>query len=119
MADFDIKHNFTSTMNWELPFGKGKKFGGSAGPVADKLIRGWQLNMILLARSGLPFTVTQQQGLLSNGTGNRPNRLVSGVLGNPTVDRWWDISAFKQPPTIPEPTAVQAATSCANPVRSM
>jgi hypothetical protein len=36
----------------------------------------------------------QQQGLLSNGTGNRPNRIASGELDNPTVDRWWDTTAF-------------------------
>ncbi len=94
VADFDIKHNFTSSVNYELPFGRGRKFGGDANRLVDKIIGGWQLNMILLARTGLPFTVTQQQGLLSNGTGNRPNRIGSGVLSNPTPDRWWDTAAF-------------------------
>jgi hypothetical protein len=94
LADFDIKHNFTSTVNYELPFGRGKAFGNSVNPFVDTLISGWQLNTILLARSGLPFTVTQQQGLLSNGTANRPNRVKNGALDNPTPDRWWDLTAF-------------------------
>ncbi|HET8548208.1 MAG TPA: TonB-dependent receptor [Bryobacteraceae bacterium] len=88
VADFDIKHNFVSTVNYELPFGRG------AGGVARTIVGGWQINMILLARTGLPFTVTQQQGMLSTGTGNRPNRIRSGKFDNPTPDRWWDTTAF-------------------------
>ncbi len=94
LSDFDIARNFTSSVVYELPFGKGKRFSG--GPAVNLLARGWQLNLILLARSGLPFTVTQQQGLLSNGTGNRPDRIGLGQLSNPTPDRWWDLTAFSQ-----------------------
>ena len=74
MADFDVPKNFTSSAIYELPFGKGKTFGGSAGRGREMLIGGWQVNFILLARSGLPFSVTQVTGLQSTGTGNRPNR---------------------------------------------
>lgn len=94
VADFDITHNFVSTVNYELPFGRGRRFGRDTNRVVQKLIGGWQLNTILLARTGLPFTILQQQGVLSNGTGNRPNRIKSGALDNPTPDRWWDATAF-------------------------
>jgi hypothetical protein len=94
LSEFDISKNFSSSVNYELPFGTGKKLGGGAGAVANKLIGGWHVNLILLARGGLPFTVTQQQGVLSNGTNNRPNRVGSGQLSNPTPDRWWDLAAF-------------------------
>lgn len=94
-ADYDIRHNFTSTVNYELPFGHGKLLGAGVNGFTDKLIGGWQLNMLLLARSGLPFTVMQQQGLLSNGTGNRPDRIGAGTLPNPTPDLWWDPAAFR------------------------
>jgi hypothetical protein len=94
VSDYDIKHNFVSSINYDLPFGRGRKLGSGVTGVADKLISGWQTNVILLARTGLPFTVTQQQGMLSTGTANRPNRIGSGKLDNPTTDRWWDLSAF-------------------------
>lgn len=90
VSDYDITHNFTSAVNYELPFGRGKKFGGGANGFVDKVVGGWHLNALFLTRTGLPFTVTQQQGLLSNGTGNRPNRISSGTVANPTPDRWWD-----------------------------
>jgi hypothetical protein len=94
VSDFDVKHTFTSSWTYELPFGKGKQFGGGIGTAADKFIGGWQLSGIFLKRSGLPFSVNQQQGVLSTGTGNRPNRIASGRLDNPTIDRWFDLSAF-------------------------
>jgi hypothetical protein len=94
VSDFDIKHTFTSSWTYDLPFGKGKLIGGGAGALANKFIGGWQLSGILLLRSGLPFSVNQSLNLLSTGTGNRPNRIGSGELDNPTIDRWFDLNAF-------------------------
>ncbi len=94
VSDFDIKHTFTSSWTYDLPFGKGKLIGGGSGDLANKFIGGWQLSGILLLRSGLPFSVNQSQNLLSTGTANRPNRIASGKLDNPTIDRWFDLSAF-------------------------
>ena len=34
-ASWDIRHSFTTAFNYELPFGKGKQFGGSMNRVAD------------------------------------------------------------------------------------
>jgi hypothetical protein len=84
-ADYDIGHNFSSSWIYELPFAREQWYGG------------WQVNGILLLRSGLPFTVTQNQGVQSTGTGNRPNRICDGRLENPTIDRWFDLSCFVSP----------------------
>jgi hypothetical protein len=94
VSDFDIKHNFTSSWSYDLPFGKGKWIGGGVSGLADKFIGGWQLSGILLLRSGLPFSVNQSAAVQSTGTGNRPNRTGSGELDNPTIDKWFDTSAF-------------------------
>jgi hypothetical protein len=94
VSDFDVKHLFTSSWSYDLPFGKGKFIGGGLGDLANKFIGGWQLSGVMLLRSGLPFSVNQSQNMLSTGTGNRPNRIGSGKLDNPTIDRWFDLSAF-------------------------
>ncbi|MBI1763277.1 MAG: carboxypeptidase regulatory-like domain-containing protein [Acidobacteria bacterium] len=98
VSDFDVKHNFTSSWSYDLPFGKGKLLGGGANALANKFIGGWQLSGILLARGGLPLNINQSQGVLSTGTGNRPNRLASGKLDNPTIDKWFDLAAFQVVP---------------------
>lgn len=64
---------------------------------------GWQVNGIVYWRTGLPVTVTQTQTMLSTGRpDNRPDRLGDGQAADPTVDQWFDPTAFHQ--TV-EPTA--------------
>src|SRR5262249_32313976 len=50
-ADFDIRHTFVGSYNWELPFAKNTK-----GFVRQAL-GGWSLNGIYTVQSGSPFTV--------------------------------------------------------------
>jgi hypothetical protein len=83
-ADYDIKHTFSSSWIYELPWARNTLYGG------------WQVSGILLLRGGLPLTVTQSQGVLSTGTGNRPNRVCDGRIENPTIDRWFDTACFVQ-----------------------
>jgi hypothetical protein len=97
-ANFDITHVWSTSSIYELPFGKGRRLAAGLGPVANAIVGGWQIDGIFSVQSGLPFTVSQQQGLLSTGTGNRPNRIASGTLANPTPDHWFDLTAF-QPTT--------------------
>ncbi|MGB2714515.1 MAG: carboxypeptidase-like regulatory domain-containing protein [Vicinamibacterales bacterium] len=87
-ADYDIKHTFSSSWIYELPWARNALYGG------------WQVTGILLLRSGLPLTVTQSQGVQSTGTGNRPNRICDGKLSNPTIDRWFDAACFAQVPDV-------------------
>lgn len=95
LAAFDLRHNFSSSWTWALPFGKGQRWLNSGPALVRGFAGGWEVSSIILLRSGLPFTVTQQQGVLSTGTGNRPDRIASGKLDNPNIDRWFDTSAFR------------------------
>ena len=95
-ANYDVRHVFTATGIYTIPFARGHKLGG------------WQLSGLLLARSGYPFTAFQTQGPTSTisfaGPGQlyRPDRLGSGLVDDPTVDRWFDTGAFR---VTGEPTA--------------
>jgi len=55
---FDVTHRLVLSGIWELPFGRGKRWGGNLHPVADKILGGWQVNGIYQAQSGFPFSVT-------------------------------------------------------------
>ena len=84
-ADYDITHTLSSNWIYELPWAREKLYGG------------WQISGILTLRGGLPLTITNTQGVLSTGTGNRPNRLCDGSLSNPTIDQWFDATCFAAP----------------------
>ncbi len=55
----DHRHTFVASTLWDLPFGKGKKFGGSVSEMADKVIGGWQWNVVFNGTTGQHFTVVQ------------------------------------------------------------
>jgi hypothetical protein len=61
VSDFDATHQFNTNWIADLPFGKGKHFGGSASSALDALIGGWQLSGLARWTSGLPFSVSNGQ----------------------------------------------------------
>jgi len=54
IVDYDRPHHFTFTLQYDLPFGKGKRFLSGAGAAADKILGGWQFNTALEYMTGTP-----------------------------------------------------------------
>jgi hypothetical protein len=97
-STFDLRHNVVLSWTYELPFGKGKPFLKHASRPLDLVIGGWQFNGISTFQTGTPFTVTMLTNTLNSGGGVQyPNRIGSGKLEHPTIDQWFDPSAFVAP----------------------
>lgn len=105
LAQFDLPHNLVLSWNYELPFGKGKRWMNVNSKAANLLLGGWQVNGIHEYRSGTPFGVAGGGLIPIFGGGNRPNR-VAGVAPlngishgsfDPGRDRYLNIAAFAQP----------------------
>jgi len=56
-SDSDLRHQINGYWVAELPFGRGKKFGGQVNNWADALIGGWQLGGTTRWTSGFPTSV--------------------------------------------------------------
>ena len=54
---YDVRHTFSASFLYELPFGRGKRFGGNAGPAAQALLGGWDVGVLVNARGGVPVPV--------------------------------------------------------------
>jgi hypothetical protein len=83
VSDYNVAHTLSLAGMYELPIGKTRWWGG------------WQTSGIVYWRSGRPYQVTQAQGVLSTGTGNRPNIVGDPTLSDPTVDKWFDPAAYQ------------------------
>ncbi|MBM3792876.1 MAG: hypothetical protein FJW31_02185 [Acidobacteria bacterium] len=85
----DVPQRMVISALWELPVGKN-------GPALFKHVAGgWQLNAIQTIESGTPVSLAATVP----GSGNRPN-VVAGQqarLDSPTIDRWFNTSAFVIP----------------------
>lgn len=98
LTSFDIPQNLTASVGYELPIGRGKRFLSNSNAVATGVLGGWQLQGIVVLRSGRPFTPTISRDVANTGIGGqRPNRIASGKLDNPTIAQWFDKSAFVVP----------------------
>jgi hypothetical protein len=53
--NFDVRHSFTVSALYSLPFGPGRRFGAASGRAAQAFLGGWDLGLILNARSGVPI----------------------------------------------------------------
>jgi carboxypeptidase family protein len=93
-SGFNIRHRFTYSANYQLPFGKGKAHMNDNG-VANAILGGWQINGIATLQSGLPFTPTLASSTVD--ATSRPNRIANGKIDNPGPSRWFDPAAFVQP----------------------
>ena len=92
-SSFDIRHRFTEAVNYQLPFGRGKRFDLGKSWV-NKAFGDWQINMILTAQTGLPFTPVLANSVANTGSSSRPNinSGVSATVANPTINDWFNTS---------------------------
>lgn len=105
-SGFDVRHRFSLSYSYDLPFGKGKSLVSDAG-LATALLTGWQTFGVITLQTGRPFTVALLPEFDNSNTGisnlgflgnDRPNLVGPSKLSNPTPERWFNTAAFVIPP---------------------
>ncbi len=101
LSSFDVRHRFVTSVLYDLPFGKGKRFniGNSA---LDAVVGGWQTGGIFTLQSGVPGTLSigsVDNAATSDGGYDRPIATgTSPYVSNPTAPRWLNPAAFVEAP---------------------
>ena len=90
----DIAHTLNAQVVVQLPFGRGRAYFSNMSRLQDAVFGGWQYAGLIHVRSGTRFDVYSGVSLLNNGQGNRPNRICSGAISNPTPNMWFNPSCF-------------------------
>jgi len=66
VSDFDMRHQVNSNWVYEVPLGKGRRFGSGMNRFMDAVVGGWGLSGIFHWTSGLPFTMASGNGWSTN-----------------------------------------------------
>jgi hypothetical protein len=99
----NVTHQASFSAHYDLPFGKGQRWGGNLSNVAEKIVGGWQLNEITTLLSGLPFTPLMGSNRSGNGDTRNPDRpnlnpAFTGPVVTGDPNQWFNPNAFTPAP---------------------
>jgi hypothetical protein len=83
-----LNNSFTASVIYDLPFGKGKKFGHDWNNVTNAIVGGWQVTVIEKITSGFPVPLidtANNSGVTFNNGGNSNNYNRPDQVANPFV----------------------------------
>jgi hypothetical protein len=108
LSQINLDNNFTGSIIYDLPLGRGKKFGNDWNSVTNTLLGNWQLTLIEKITSGFPVPLidsNNQSGVFFNNGGNgnnwnRPDQVAGCNLyaANHSENQWINPSCFVAPP---------------------
>lgn len=100
LADEHAPHRFVSSLNYELPFGKGHRMLGGVPRVLNALVGGWSAGAIVTFVSGRMVNIGVQGDPANVGSGAAirpdvvPGRNPNLPSSERRLDRWFDTGAF-------------------------
>ena len=104
LSQINLNHNFTASVIYQLPFGKGQKWGSNWSGAANAIAGGWELTVIEKVTSGFPIFVVDSingsgAGLLNTNVQSliRPDQVCNPELSHPTLGEWFNPACFAQP----------------------
>ena len=94
----DVPHRFVVSGLWDLPWGRGRRWGSNWNPVLNTIAGGWTVGSIVVYASGRPYGLTvngNPANMGSNAIVNRPNTDGRDPYGhNRTLQQDFDTSVF-------------------------
>jgi hypothetical protein len=93
LSNQDQPYRLVMSALYELPFGRGKRWGGDVPKWADYIIGGWQLNGIYTLQGGLPFSVTVN----GNPTSTRADIVGAPHVSPGNITSYVSAAAFAPP----------------------
>jgi hypothetical protein len=100
LSAHDIPHAFTTSFVYDMPFGRGRKFGADMHRALDYVVGGWQAAGVVRLQSGMPVRMTAPSLISQYGFGTQLPDLADARLipvDNRAPERWFNTAAFKAP----------------------
>ena len=101
LSSFDVPQRLTISAAWDLPFGRGRRFGTNIPRLLDLLAGGWMLSSFNTFQAGFPLSFGLARAT-AGANSSRPNAAgdPSQGISGPIVNRlthYFNTAAFSQP----------------------
>ena len=95
----DVRHSMNFVGVYDLPFGRGRNYGGNANKFLDAVLGGWRVSTSAILYSGFPVTIFGPNNSNANNTFgfSRANQYRPLVIRNRTLTNWWGTDPSAQP----------------------
>lgn len=93
----DQRQVFSSSILYNLPFGRGQRFFGGVSYPVNLFLGGWQINIIGRVATGTPVDLAVNNG---NADSDRPDETAPITYPKSISGTWFDKTAFAAPPTV-------------------
>jgi hypothetical protein len=90
----DVPHSVVLSYVYEIPVGKGKKFGSKMHPVLNAITGGWQTSGIATFKQGFPLAIAASNGLNYFGAGQHPDIVSDYHVLHPNRKQWFNPLSF-------------------------
>jgi len=97
----DVRNAINFNLVYDLPLGRGRKFGGNMPLVLDEVVGGWKVSLTGIAYSGFPVTLTANNNSQVNSGAQRPNKLRPLKIVNRSMNNWFGTDPSATPCTTP------------------
>jgi len=104
LSQINVNNNFTASVIYDLPFGKGKHYGNEWNSVTNALLGNWQMTVIEKITSGFPIFVVDSanfsSGVNFQNNGNsliRPDQVCSPTSGSHSLSEYFNTACFAFP----------------------
>jgi hypothetical protein len=103
LSQINVNQNFTASIIYQLPIGKGRKFGNSWNKPLDSILGNWEVTVIEKAESGFPIFIVDSANssgvnFENNGNSlNRPDQTCSPQSGKQSLSAWFNTGCFAAP----------------------
>ncbi|HEY6767306.1 MAG TPA: carboxypeptidase-like regulatory domain-containing protein [Candidatus Sulfotelmatobacter sp.] len=100
LSQINLKHNVSASVIYDLPFGRGRQFGGGWSGATNAILGNWEVDVIEKILSGFPvfiFNSSDGSGVNFNQGGNnfnRPDQICDPKASNPTLTQWFNTGCF-------------------------
>jgi hypothetical protein len=100
LSQLNLNHQFTASVTYDLPFGRGKRFGSSWDGAMNTIVGNWEVDVIERVLSGFPVFIVDsnnQSGVFfqqNASNQNRPDMTCNANSGPHTLTEWFNTACF-------------------------